>query len=62
MINFDTRLEFNNKNYRTNVTIKDDNYKVKFLFTMGDFMLFGRFTKNILTSTILLNIGLMASM
>ena len=41
MVNFVNKLEFNVHKYESNETIRDDNYKGWFLFTMKDFVSFG---------------------
>ena len=41
MVDFVNRLEFSDKKYKTDGTVRDENYNKKLLFTMKYFVLFG---------------------
>ena len=41
MVEFINKLELNDKKYQTNGTVRDKNYKRKFLFTLKNLVSFG---------------------
>ena len=43
MVYYVDKLDFNYQKYQTNGTVKYEVYKEKFLFTMKEFMLFGKY-------------------
>ena len=40
MVDLVNKIEFNDYNYQTNRTVRDESYKRKFLFTMKEFVSF----------------------
>ena len=55
MVGFINKLELSDQKHQTNGTVRDENYKVKFLFPMKEFLSFGTDLHSIcFMSTILL--------
>ena len=43
MVRFVNKLKLSDRKYQANITVKDENYRGKLLFTVRDFMPFGTY-------------------